>query len=196
MAHDKTLSNCCKNNLVLNVKIPAIYVNISWKMKVTFRKVREGDLKRLNEIINDVEANRFLNTAAPVSMKSTRDFFNSLRKDERSWYAVLADGVVVGGIILNLHGDKTKRSSHVASIGINLAREYWGMGVGDKAIKFLTGLARKHKVKRFELQYIEGNERARRLYEKNGFKKEGVRKKAFKLNGRYYDSIVMAKFLK
>lgn len=40
------------------------------------------------------------------------------------------------------------------------------------------------------------NRRARRLYEKKGFRKEGLKEKSFKIGRKYHDTIVMARLLK
>jgi len=45
------------------------------------------------------------------------------------------------------------------------------------------------------LTVISENEAARRLYRALGFIEYGVEKRALKQNGRYYDEVLMVKFL-
>ena len=163
-------------------------------MKVSFRKVREKDLKRLNEIVNDEEVIRYLSLKTPVSMKSTIDIYRKYRKAGEFWYSIIVDGELAGSFTL-APGGKTTKKSHVGVFGIALAKDYWGRDIGDKSIKFMLSEARKLKLKRIELIVARGNKRARKLYESNGFKKEGVMKMAVKINGKYHDDIMMARFL-
>jgi RimJ/RimL family protein N-acetyltransferase len=162
-------------------------------MKVSFRRVAEKDLKRLNEIVNDREVAKFITLTPPVPLKETRRFFNRCRKEKIRWYAILADDVVAGSV--SLHPQKGLKQAHVASFGISLAKEFWGRGIGGRALAFITEKARTLSIKRLELQVVADNARALKLYESNGFQKEGIRRKSFKLGKKYHNNIIMAKLL-
>ena len=163
-------------------------------MRVAFRRVRAGDLKRLNGIVNDPGVSRYLTLIPPVSMKDSRRFLGEVKRNRWRWYCVLVDGEVAGGVSLMPKRKNTKQS-HVADVGIDLAREYWGRGLGLKAFRFVVREARAAGVRRLELQVVRENKRARRLYEKAGFREEGVKRKAFKIGGRYHDTVMMARLL-
>lgn len=62
------------------------------------------------------------------------------------------------------------KTCHRASIGIALLKEYWNLGIGTKLLEALIRIAEDNKIMQMELQFIEGNSRARALYEKMGFK--------------------------
>ncbi len=164
-------------------------------MKISFKIVGEKDLKALNDVVNDERVSRYLSLIPPVSMKSTQQVWERFRRDGLIWCSVLVEGVIAGAVLLKLN-PKGMKNSHVASLGIDIAREYWGKGVGEKAMNYIISVARKKGVKRLELEYVSGNERARRLYEKVGFKREGVRRKAFKVKNRYVDGVTMVRFLR
>jgi RimJ/RimL family protein N-acetyltransferase len=163
-------------------------------MNVRLRRVGKRDLKALNNIINEREVCRFLSVNYPVSLASTRRAYDRFKSEGWLWYAVLVDGVVGGGVLLKPQPKNTKMS-HVASLGINLAKKFWGMGAGEKALRSVISDARRMGFKRLELEYVRGNIRAKRLYEKMGFKKEGVRRKAFKQGNNYADSVCMGRWL-
>jgi len=150
-------------------------------------------LVRLNEIVNDGEVARYLQVVPHVSMKSTRDFFLKCRKEKTLWYAVVVDGVVAGSV--NLRRKPMKKSAHVADIGVAFAKEYWGMGLGGKAMDFLVKRARKMRLKRVELSVDAKNKRAIRLYRSRGFVVEGRLRKAVKSGGRYSDVLVMGRLI-
>lgn len=151
-----------------------------------------GDLRRLNEIVNDSEVCRFINLITPVSMKSTRDFYRQSRKAGGMLYSIVVDSRVAGSVCLT---PRKNKQAHVADFGISLAREHWGMGVGGRAIEFIVNKGREHGVRRIELEAVAGNRRALGLYRRYGFRREGVKKRSFRINGVYHDTIAMARLL-
>jgi len=164
-------------------------------MKATFRKASVRDLPRLNEIVNDRETARFLNLIPPVTMKSTREFFEHCRKTRSMLYCIIADGKIAGSACLTPRRMDCKQA-HVAEFGISIAKEFWGRHIGGKAIDFIVRKGRERGIKRIEFEVVADNLRAMRLYEKKGFRKEGLKKNSLKINGRYHDTVVMARILK
>ncbi|MBU0761907.1 MAG: GNAT family N-acetyltransferase [Candidatus Altiarchaeota archaeon] len=164
-------------------------------MSVTFRRVSEKDLKKLNEIVNDSEVCRYLSLIPPVSMSSTKKAFERFRKAGDLWYCIMVDGAVAGAVLLKTT-PKGLKNSHVASVGIDIDKPYWGKGVGGQALEFIIKKAGEKGVKRLEIEYMEGNTRAEKLYTRIGFIHEGRRKKAIKAGSKYYDSITMYMWLR
>ena len=75
-------------------------------------------------------------------------------------------------------------------------KDYRGQGIGTRLLGATLDAAEKYGLERVELEVYTSNTRAIRLYEKRGFITEGVKKKARKLDGKYYDIQVMALFFK
>ena len=74
------------------------------------------------------------------------------------------------------------KTKHRATIGIALVREYWGQGIGTALMKELIRIAEENNdLIQLELDFIEGNARARALYEKLGFRIVGVKPNAIRL---------------
>ena len=69
--------------------------------------------------------------------------------------------------------DPKAKTCHRASLAIALRREYWGRGIGTAMFRELIAAARQRGVTQLELDYIEGNDRGRSLYEKMGFRPWG-----------------------
>ena len=92
----------------------------------------------------------------------------------------LVDGKIAGNCEISfMVGMKTK---HRASVAITLLREYWNQGIGTRMIQELIHLAEsRDDLLQLELEFIEGNTRARHLYEKMGFRITGVRPNAIRL---------------
>jgi len=163
-------------------------------MKVGFRKAGVKDLKRLNEIVNDCKTARYLNVILPVSLKSTQQFYDQHTNGKGLFYCILADKKIAGSFSIRF-GRKDSKQAHLAEFGLCIAREYQGKGLGGKAIDFILKQARKRKIKRVDFEVVKDNKKAVKLYEKKGFKKEGVKKKSFKIGSRFHDTIVMARLL-
>ena len=105
----------------------------------------------------------------------------------------IVDGRVVGNCNINFFkGIKTK---HRASIGIALISEYWNQGIGTKMFEEMIRLAESREgVTQLELEFVEGNARARHLYEKMGFRITGVHPNAIRLkDGTFLNNYIMIK---
>ena len=92
----------------------------------------------------------------------------------------IVDGKVVGNCEISFFkGMKTK---HRASIGIALISDFWNQGIGTKMFEEMIRLAESREgVTQIELEFVEGNARARYLYEKMGFRITGVHPNAIRL---------------
>jgi RimJ/RimL family protein N-acetyltransferase len=84
---------------------------------------------------------------------------------------------------------------HTAELGIGLSAKVRGHGLGSRLLRGIIALSRRCGIEKLELQVYASNVAARRLYRKFGFKVEGRRIRARKLDGRYDDVVLMALFL-
>ena len=102
-------------------------------------------------------------------------------------------GAVVGSAGLHSTGPAVRRR-HVMSLGLMVAAESQGQGVGRALMAALLDYADNWgQVLRIELTVYTDNERAIRLYEQFGFETEG-RMKAYALRaGQYVDTLAMAR---
>lgn len=122
------------------------------------------------------------------------DILNQFYEDERTiMMLALVDGKVAGnGSINSLSG--ARRLKHRGSLAIALKKEYWGLGIGRAMMDYMTELAHIAGYEQIELGVIEGNDRAKALYEKCGFIECGRNVNAMKYDdGTYRDEILMWK---
>ena len=83
------------------------------------------------------------------------------------------DGRIAGNCHLSFMGKKKIR--HRCSVAIALRKEFWAQGIGTAMFEAMIGIAEAREgVTVMELEYIEGNARARALYEKMGFRLVGI----------------------
>ena len=86
----------------------------------------------------------------------------------------------------NLSGYRTEH--HRASLGLEIARAYQGKGYGYEAMGLVLAFAfRELNLHRLSLSVASYNQAAIGLYEKLGFKKEGVAREAMQKDGAYHD---------
>ena len=117
----------------------------------------------------------------PFLTRDTEDYNDTTVEDEEKWIlnqresendlliACYIDGVIIGSCNITFLDDV--KTYHRASIGIAINQKYWNIGVGSAMFKELIEITEEHKeTEILELNFVEGNERGRMLYEKFGFK--------------------------
>lgn len=161
---------------------------------IRFELVRESDITELNTLVNDPDIAEFLDLIPPVPMERTMAFWEFVLSRGALWWNICRAGERIGSVGLVPEQPGTKLA-HVATLFIYLKKAYWGAGIGDQAIRFVTAAAREHRIERIELCVVDTNTRAIRLYEKNGFVTEGIRRKAFRSGEEYHDLVLMARLL-
>jgi len=103
------------------------------------------------------------------------------------------DGKLLGSAGLHPAGMSLRRR-HAMSLGISVVVEEQGRGVGSALLTALLDYADNWgQVLRIELTAYADNDRALRLYERLGFEREGLFKAYALRNGRYVDTIAMAR---
>ena len=108
-----------------------------------------------------------------MSLDSEKSYLEGLNKAENEAMLLCFVGGKVAGncFISRKTGLKTR---HRATLGISILREYWNLGIGTRLFAEIIRLAKSLGVSQLELDFIEGNSRARALYEKMGFRITGV----------------------
>lgn len=100
--------------------------------------------------------------------------------DNEAMLVCLVDGKVAGNCQITW-SDKIK-TRHRATVGVALLREFWNQGIGTRFFEELIRIAEENpNIMQLELEFTEGNSRARALYEKMGFRITGVKPNAIRL---------------
>jgi RimJ/RimL family protein N-acetyltransferase len=84
---------------------------------------------------------------------------------------------------------------HAGRLGMGLLPSARGHGLGRRLAAATIDAARTKDFERIELEVFGSNARAIALYKRLGFVQEGVRRRAWKLDGAYEDDVLMALFL-
>lgn len=162
--------------------------------RVRLRRFREDDLRQLDAWWNDPEWMIFQGgRIAPVPEATTSEMFRAWSSNtshraygfsiESTGTGELVGHVTVWGI------DPVVRAGTLAII---IGGEHVGQGFGTDAMRVMMRFVFEELgINKIELQVWSYNERARRTYEKVGFRVEGTRRDATFHDGRYWDEIHM-----
>ncbi len=90
---------------------------------------------------------------------------------------------------------KPKRIAHVISINIAILQAYTGKGIGKKLFEELEKWAKENQKYRLDLSVMENNPNAYKLYQRLGFKEEGIKEKSMKFGSEYINEIYMSKWI-
>lgn len=109
-------------------------------------------------------------------------------------FVATSDGKVIG--IASIHASDKPKIRHIGDIGIVIDKAYWGYGLGTLMMEELLLWADDSPLlSRLQLQVQERNTRARRMYEKLGFKLETIMERGVKDEGDYLNVCLMSKLI-
>ncbi len=105
----------------------------------------------------------------------------------------LVDGRIAG--VCQIVFNSRIKTRHRASVAVSILKEFWNQGIGTRMFQEMIRLARERGgVLQIELEFVEGNSRARHLYEKMGFRITGVRPDAVRLkDGTFLNEYIMVR---
>lgn len=106
-------------------------------------------------------------------------------------FVALVDKQVIA--TASVHGGSSPKVQHIGELGIVVAQDYWGLGLGTAMMEELIHWANASGIiKRLELTVQARNTKARKLYEKLGFTLEAVMPRGVKDKGEYLDVCLMS----
>ena len=100
----------------------------------------------------------------------------------------------LAGIVGFIAAQGPKQQHKGMLVGMYVRQQARCAGVGRLLVESALELA-VQSVELVQLAVVKGNEPACRLYQRAGFVEYGLEKHALKIDGRYYDDILMAKDL-
>ena len=134
------------------------------------------DASLLLEYITGLSAETPFILRTPEDCTDTvEDEENFIKSNIENPYGIMISAYYDGRIIgnSNLKFNKRNKIAHKCELAIGIRREFWNLGLGTALMAALEEAAKDHGCKIITLIYIEGNERALRLYQKCGFTEFG-----------------------
>jgi RimJ/RimL family protein N-acetyltransferase len=144
-----------------------------------------------NKWVNDPEVTQWLKVDPPLSLEMEHNWVDGVCREGRMVFTILTkEGKPIGNLGMEEISWKHRRASMGIMIG---EKEYWGKGYGSDAIITLLRYAFEELgMRRVDLFTDLDNVRARRTYQKCGFREEGVMRQFRSKNGRVVDEVLMS----
>jgi RimJ/RimL family protein N-acetyltransferase len=137
---------------------------------------------------------KFLATVFGFPMEGSTWFVNHMIQNNYPQYFLLNKNDVIGWC--DISPKEIPEFSHVGTLGMGILKEYRGKGYGKQMLlRTIEHAQTVSKLEKIELTVFESNEYAIRLYKNIGFKEEGRRIKARKIDNIYDNEIEMGMFL-
>ena len=163
--------------------------------RVFLRAAERSDLPLFVNWLNDAETASFITARAPMSMAMEEQWFEKVLVDHGTsrWHFVIClveSGQPIGTIGLF----ELDLATGSAGMGIVIGeKQLWGQGYGTDAHNALLDFAfGSLRLERVWLEVNDDNFRAKRSYEKCGFKFEGTERHAMFRAGKHHDLDLMS----
>ena len=162
------------------------------------RSARNKDAKNLSEIRLQIDGEtENLDREKGEAFIDVQGFEQLIQADTENkknlFLVALVHDRIVG--FSRCEGNPLKRFSHKVEFGVCVLKEYWGYSIGKNLLKESIAWADSYGIKKITLNVLDTNEKAISLYEKFGFKTEGILKNDKVLSdGEFYNTVVMGRF--
>lgn len=163
--------------------------------RIILRKLEEEDLLRMLEWINDSEIAYLVGIDQPISRDEQKKWYQGLLEDQTKRVFAIEfkeDKKHIGNISLDTIDWRNRNARLTIFIGEKSLRN---QGIGHDVLSTFLNYCFNHlNLNRIYLLVHEDNQPAIRLYEKCGFKKEGLLRNHEYYYGKYINKIVMGLF--
>ena len=127
----------------------------------------------------DIHAESWLFAYGDIVSKEIIDNYNAkwpvvwnkmLTNNKDSHYVILVDDVIIGFLTISVPRDNDLEESYYEIVGLYLSPKYIGLGLGKQSMDWMKKEISSRGYNNISLWVLEENYRARRFYEKAGFK--------------------------
>jgi RimJ/RimL family protein N-acetyltransferase len=154
---------------------------------VSVRPIQAGDFDDWLALFEAVAGEGlWLGAEAPLDPVARRQFFDRcLTGGDTAIFLAESEGRLVGSVSVTCSGG-------LADLGMFVARDRRGTGVGSALVEAAVGWARDAEAHKVSLAVWAHNYAARALYAKFGFMTEGTRRRHYRRrNGQLWDAVLM-----
>jgi len=163
--------------------------------QLVIRKAEKQDAAAILACVNKTGTETdFLTFGAegfPGTIADEEKFINKCQTTGNMLFIVAeAEGQIAG--MLAFEGQNRLRLQHSGEFGITLLKEFWGLGIGSRLIELMLVWAKSSGiVRKINLRVRQDNQRAIKLYQKYGFKQEGVITRDYLIDRHFYSVVIM-----
>jgi RimJ/RimL family protein N-acetyltransferase len=165
-------------------------VKLKDNSKVILSKYKEDDFKKLVEMYRSL-SEEALRWTRPVDNEET---IRKLSKSKNLILVAKYKNRIVGHCMLDIYQHSTGKG--IASLIINLHQDFHNKNLGSEMIEAIIMLAKNVGLHRIELDVVAEHKMAIHVYEKIGFKCEGIKKEShYGIDGKYHDKLIIGLLL-
>lgn len=163
------------------------------KIYLRFLSIEDVNLNYLSWL-QDSEIMQGIATSG-YTLESLKEYVQQKLSDRNiSFFAIctIDTNEHIGNIKIDFHDSK----ANISELGLLIGnKNYWRKGVGFEACQLAINFGfQTLKLRKLYLAVYENNLNARQLYEKIGFKVEGILRKHVVVNNKLYDKYIMGIF--
>jgi len=139
---------------------------------VSLRKMAENDVDLMLQWYNDVQVKQYIGEQFTSRLEGVRWLTEAIRNSRAMALVIMYEGKPVGS--LQLHDINWRKKSGEMRVFIG-DPSLWDRGIGTQAIRlFIDWLLSEWSFREIYLRVAPTNRRARRVYQKCGFRNEGI----------------------
>jgi len=160
------------------------------------RKISKNDVEFFFQSLNEKNLTTYLSLRPLKSLEHSKGLIKNYL---RYW-----DKFIQFNYIIELHNLEVIKIGSIslwdvnwqhrrAQVGVWLIHSFWGKGLGERALKLIKKIAFNHlKMNRLEAYIALENKRSISLFEKCGFKREGILKQYLHFQEKYHDALILS----
>lgn len=187
------------NHYVVFEKLDAVPENERHKDVLIIRPALHGDARFLSVLYKKSKMeSKFLvygQEQQEASAKKIRQQIIGWKQSGRSVILLaILDGEHVG--YMKIKGNDSKRAAHRAEVNFVVQAHKRNVDILSALIQKSEEWAKDKGIKRFEITILEENAQARKLFEQNAYKVEGIRKSSVSVHNTLQNEIYLGKVFK
>lgn len=155
--------------------------------RIELRTGEREDIEWINQCQNNPRIWQSMFMHTPTGLDRMQQAYESSESDDGTIRVLVCDaGEPVGMVWLRQDGIDERYGN--ATLGYWIDPEQWNNGYASAAVELLTSYGFDHlRLHKVSADVFAFNPASRRVLEKNGFTREGVRRKEAFVNGEYHD---------
>jgi RimJ/RimL family protein N-acetyltransferase len=162
---------------------------------ITIVDLQHRHIRGMHEVIDSVSREKkYLAWTEAPAFAAFRSFVTNGLVTRSPQVVALENGKVIGWCDITVQSRPTAK--HCGVLGMGILPPFRRQGIGTKLVHAALGRAKTYGLFRVELEVFEDNAPAIGLYRKIGFRLEGKKVAAVRIDNRYRDVLVMGLLLR
>ena len=166
------------------------YFNILEGDRIYLSPRNSDDVEKFTEWLNDFQVTDYTQRSANVmTLQAESEYLNNSKEEYAMVIVTKDEDKMIGTVSI----EQINFINRTGTLGIFIGdKDYRDRGYGTEAIKLILEYAFQYiNLNNVMLTVMSYNDRAKRCYEKCGFKEFGRRHQSVYMDGKYYDTIYM-----